>query len=461
MLSIQEILQATEGRLIFSNSTKRIFKTVSTDSRSIKPGDLFIALIGKKFDGHSYMADVIKKKAGAVVVSKKISGHPNVPVVQVKDTTKALGQIARFYRRKFDIPVIAITGSAGKTTTKEMIAQVLSTQYEVLKNVKTENNHIGVPLTLLKLNKNHQAAVLECGTNQPGDIEWLAQIVQPTMVVYTNIGASHLEKLKDRQGVFEEKFKMVQEMAQDGVIIFNRDDEYLSKIFSVKLTQKKIAYSIKKESDYQAKEVRSEGNGRIHFSVHHQKYNLNAWAKHNVYNALAAVACADFLKVKRTNIKNNLKMFVNCPGRQEMKRFGGLTVIDDTYNANPISFKSAIDALSAMKVKGQKILICADMLELGKESKKYHAELGAYISCSNMDKVLSMGPFAQTISQSLQSQKSRIEARHYKSFEHLRDDLGNICRQGDAVLIKGSRGMRMEKVVDILKETFSRKDSTR
>lgn len=455
-MSIQEILQATNGRLISANTTRRVFKNVSTDSRSIKPGDVFFALVGEKFDGHDYIADVIRKKAGAVIVSKKILSHSRVPVIQVKDTTKALGHLAQFYRRKFDIPVIAITGSAGKTTTKEMIAQVLSTQYAVLKNVKTENNHIGVPQTLLRLNKHHQAAVLECGTNQPGDIEWLAEIVQPTVVVYTNIGASHLEKLKNRQGVFDEKFKMVQAMTSDGTIVFNRDDEYLSRISRMKLTQNKITYSIENKSDYQAKQVRSVAPGRIHFSVHQQKYDLSAWARHNVYNALAAVACADALNIKRSNIKKSLKAFVNCPGRQEIKKFGDLTVIDDTYNANPISFKSAVDTLSAMNVKGRKILVCADMLELGKESRKYHAELGAYTGRSSIHKVLSTGSLARIISQSLRQKKSRMEVQHYQSFENLMDDLENMCRQGDAVLIKGSRGMRMEKIVDALNRMFSR-----
>src|SRR3989344_254109 len=211
MLTVKEILKATRGKLVQGNPATVVTR-VSTDSRDAQKGDLFIALIGDNFDGHDFIVQAVKKQAGALVVSKKIAVPDNIPVISVPDTAKALGNIAQFYRKSFCIPVIAVTGSTGKTTTKEMIAQVLSARYKVLKNISTENNHIGVPLTILRLKKTHQIAVLELGTNHFGEIRYLTQIAQPTVSVLTNIGESHLEFLRNLSGVFKEKFDIVRYM---------------------------------------------------------------------------------------------------------------------------------------------------------------------------------------------------------------------------------------------------------
>lgn len=453
MLTLQEIIEATQGKLL---EGKPIIVTgVSTDSRTVKRGDIFIALSGEKFDGHDYILDVIKKGARAILVSKNVKASVGIAVVQVKDTGKALGHLAAFYRLKFNIPVIALTGSAGKTTTKEMLAHVLSSQYKVLKNIKTENNHIGVPQTLLRLDKNYDMAVLEFGTNQPGDIDWLSFIAKPNVVIFTNIGDSHLEKLKNREGVFKEKFRIVAHMAREGKIVFNADDPYLSRIQKLKLTQQKIGYSIKRKSLYRAEKIALTQDGQIKFQVKNQTLVLNAIARHFVYNALAVIACADLFRIKASNLKKTLKTFMNCSGRQEIKRMKGLTIIDDTYNANPTSLKSAVDSLNEIPAQGRKILVCGDMLELGKDSKKLHADAGIHISRSRIDQVLTYGQHAYEISRLLMRTSKKIEATHYESLEKLEQDLHHICRKNDIVLVKGSRGMRMERVVEALKTHFN------
>ena len=231
MFTLKEIVQATGGKLFHAFKIRKI-KGVSTNSRTLKKGELFIAIQGQKFDAHHFIPNVIEAGASAVVISKKeFIPKIEIPTVLVADTTKALGNIASFHRQRFKIPVVAITGSAGKTTTKEMIAAVLQTQYKVLKNFKTENNQFGVPLTLLQLRKSHEIVVMEIGTNHFGDIRWLTQVLQPTVAIFTNIGESHLEFLKNPAGVFREKSDLIRYQSLRGHIIFNSDDEQLKKIY--------------------------------------------------------------------------------------------------------------------------------------------------------------------------------------------------------------------------------------
>src|SRR3989338_6862834 len=249
ILTISHIVKATQGNLLQGNPTVRI-KGVSINSRTLKRGELFIAIKGENFDGHSFIQPSLEKGALALVVSqkpKKISSR--VPVIYVKDTTIALGRIAAMYRSFFKIPVISITGRAGKTTTKEMVAAILQKKFKVLKNIKTENNHIGVPLTLLKLDQSHEVAVIECGTNRKGDIDWLGQITKPDVIIFTNIGESHLELLKTPDGVFKEKYQLTKHLHPEGYIIFNADDAYLRRLFKLKSNRNLITYALKEESD--------------------------------------------------------------------------------------------------------------------------------------------------------------------------------------------------------------------
>jgi UDP-N-acetylmuramoyl-tripeptide--D-alanyl-D-alanine ligase len=452
MLTLQLLQKITNAKLLQSGPQRKI-DGICTDSRSLKPGNVFIAIRGEKFNGHKFLKDVTNRGASVLIVSQSSLRFPvGVPILKVDDTVRAFGQIASFHRGQFHIPVIALTGSSGKTTTKEMIADVLSAKYKVLKNIKTENNHMGVPATLLKLDDSYDIAVIEFGTNQFGDIKWLTDIAKPNVAVFTNIGDSHLEKLKNRSGVFKEKFNLVRYMNPKGTVIFNMDDLFLKKIERLKICQKKISYSTSGRSFIQAKQIQFL-NHRWEFKVKNDTFSLNTFASHNISNALAAIAVGYMFKIPSKDIKNKLLHFKNCGGRQDIKRMQDLTIIDDTYNSNPTSFKSAVDALGCIKTTGQKIVVCSDMLELGRQSKNLHAQMGKYIARSNTDVLLTNGRWAKYIYLGAKASKMK-NCGYFKTLDELHSSLAKICSPADVILVKGSRGMRMERTVQFLSERF-------
>ena len=451
---IRDIIKATNGTLIKGKDSLRV-SGISIDSRTIKRGDLFIAIRGKNFDGHDFIDQVIKKSASAIVVS---NNHAilkrNIPIIKVADTTKTLGQIARFHRDRFNIPVIAITGSAGKTTTKEMVATVLNTRYNVLKNIATQNNHIGVPLTLLKLNKSHDVVVVELGTNHFGEIRWLAEIANPTIALLTNIGESHLEFFKNLSGVFKEKLQMIVHMRPSGRVIFNSDDPYLRKIETKKIRHRLIKFGLKPPSDYQADNIKIHNGPFLEFRVNrHIIFILKTPAKHNVYNALAAISCGRLFKIKYEEIKKALKHFRFPKGRQLIHKIGPWKVIDDTYNANPVSVRSAIETLSQLNTTGRKILVCADMLELGRQSQRLHRAMGDLVASLPLDLVITIGRFSKSISQVAKKRNGSLQAYHYLSLDEANRRLKNYIKPGDTILLKGSRSMHMERMLIFLEKT--------
>jgi UDP-N-acetylmuramoyl-tripeptide--D-alanyl-D-alanine ligase len=450
MFTIKEIISATNGRCLQGQEDLRV-SDVTTDSRQAKRGTLFIAVKGERFDGHDFIKDVVAKGVRVVVVDQNISISAQVTVIKVKNTVKALGYLAQFHRNRFNIPVIAVTGSAGKTTTKEMIANVLGTQLNVLKNLKTENNHFGVPYTLFQLNKNHQVAVIEVGTNQPGDIHWLAEILKPTLAVFTNIGESHLERLKNKQGVFKEKTSLIEYMPANGTLIFNNDDSYLKKIMVLKSKQKKVNVGLSLDNAFQAKNILNL-SGKLSFTINGQKYSLNCVGTHNIYNALLAIACAKECKVKKQNIVKGLKDFKFPSGRQQIKHIKNRLIIDDSYNANPVSVRAAIDLLSNLNISGKRIMVCGDMLELGKETKELHRAIGKLVAQSRIDVFMTFGNLAKEMAVGAKASKNNLNIYQAKTLEDVTGTIHEILKPGDALLIKGSRGMKMERVVEFLEK---------
>lgn len=459
MFTIEEILKATRGTLIKEGHAFEKIRGVSIDSRTIQPQDLFIAIKGDRFNGHDYVDSAIEKQAAVIIVSKKNfsssknSRHP--PVIWVADTTKALGDLAHFHRQRFSIPIIAVTGSNGKTTTKEMIAAVLSARYNVLKNVATENNHIGVPMTLLRLNPSHQIVVLEFGTNQFGDIRWLSQIASPTVGLFTNIGESHLEFLKNPGGVFKEKTEMIKYLQPPATIVINQDDLRLKKVLNRKFKGKIFTYGIKTDlrniSHFQADAIKIIANAKLQFRVNRrQNFRLKTPAVHNVYNALAAIACGRLFRLSFQEIQERIADFNFPKGRQVVHRNDRFVVIDDTYNANPVSVRSALETLKSLNTKGKKIFVCADMLELGSQSEELHAAIGKSIGQGFLDAVFTIGQFARLISQSVKKENQDLTADHFDTIEGVHNRLKKYCRTGDVILVKGSRGMRMERTVEFL-----------
>ncbi len=447
MFTIDDILKATGGKLLTGGGAARI-SGVSIDSRSIKKGQLFIAIKGDNFDGHDFIQKVEEKGHRFFLVHKPVKiSFPRSAVILVKDTTRALGHLAKFHRQRFNIPVVAITGSAGKTTAKEMIAAVLKKKFNVLANPGTQNNHIGVPLTLLKLNQKHKAAVIEMGTNQPGDIPWLAEIACPTIAVLTNIGESHLEKLKNLNGVYDEKIKLAKAIPSNGFIIFNADDTQLQKIFHEKFSGSQTPFSIKTESLNQAEGVRLDSSKGLQFSLHRKIYFLKTFSLQMTYNALASIICAKLLKVPYSSIQEALGKFRFSSGRQEVFKKNGRVVINDTYNANPVSMRSAVAMLQDYPAKGRRIFVCADMLELGEKSKALHVQIGECIAESGVDVLMTIGEQARWISDRARARRPQLGVFHFTDMNVLKNRLGNLLHKGDVALIKGSRRMKMETIV--------------
>ena len=453
-LTIPEILQATQGKLLQGNPGVKLGR-VSTDSRTLQSGDIFIAIKGDNFDGHDFIKEVAPNAVLVIVAKEHIPIRKDTAVIYVKDTVKALGEIARFYRRKFKIPVIAITGSTGKTTTKEMLAKVLSAKFKVLSNVGTQNNHIGVPLTLFKLSKEHQVVVLEFGTNRFGDIRWLTHVAEPTVAVYTNIGESHLEFLKTPSGVLKEKLELAKNMPARSKIIINADNAYLAKLKERDLGKKIIRFGIQKKADYQASRCELVENRHMRFVVNGRyPMALRTPVAENIYNALAAISCGRLFRISYNDIKIALGQMDFPKGRQAVCKVGDYWFIDDTYNANPMSLRSAISTLSRLKTSGRKVLVCADMLELGAKSAPLHSAIGNFVAAANIDSVFTFGKFSRFISEAARAKNARLAVRHFTSLPQLHEQLKKYCRPGDAILVKGSRSMHMERTVDFLNKNL-------
>ncbi|MDP2928464.1 MAG: UDP-N-acetylmuramoyl-tripeptide--D-alanyl-D-alanine ligase, partial [Candidatus Omnitrophota bacterium] len=364
-MRISEILKVTKGRLLSGDPQSDIdLASISTDSRTIGLDEFFLPLKGSNFDGEEFIESAFTKGAAGtfVMVHGPWSMDHGKVVIQVKDTTDALGKIAHWNRMRFKIPVIGVTGSNGKTTVKDMIAKVLSSKFNVLKNEKTMNNHIGVPLTLLKLNNSHQICVVEMGANHRGEIRSLADIARPTIAVVTNIGPSHLEFLKDLKGVFRAKREIFEILDRNSRVILNGDDEYLSTIEGESFRIMRFGFN--KKNDFRASGALIEG-ARIKFILNDRsRFELNLLGAHNIYNALCAIAAAYHFDISYLDTKKALLEYSLPHMRLNAEYVGGLTVINDAYNSNPLSMKSALETLRKYPAK-VKWIVSADMLELG------------------------------------------------------------------------------------------------
>ncbi len=450
MFTVSEIIEAAKGTLVQGPAKGRV-RCVRIDSRVIRRGEMFIAIKGEIFDGHDFIDDVVARGVRVILAHKPVFiSDPKVSVIRVKDTARALGDIARFHRLRFKTPVIAVTGSAGKTTTKEMIAAVLSRKYKVLKNEGTQNNHIGVPLTLLKLLPSHRIVVLECGTNRPGDIGWLADVARPSVAVFTNIGESHLEKLKTTKGVLKEKWALTSFMGPKDTVVINADDPLMSTQSNRKGPFKIITYGTKPPARWQAADSHVHAGRYLRFMVRGKIVELNSCGVNNAYNAMAAFVCGIFFKVSAADIIRALKAFEFPQGRGQIVRLGKGWLIDDTYNANPVSMRSALQTLQAIGTGGQRIFVAADMLELGGQSQALHRQVGLELAGGNIDVLITVGRKARLMAKEVRARNKKIRVFACVDTQSAQKCLAGVFHNGDAVLIKGSRRMRMEQVVEFL-----------
>lgn len=430
---------------------------VSTDSRTTAEGDLFVALSGERFDGHAFLSTVFERGAFAAVVDRRgdISTVQGFPLIVVEDTVRALGELAHLYRKKFDVPVLAIGGSNGKTTTKEMIAAVLGAKYRVLSTEGNHNNHIGVPQTVFRLNARHELAVVEIGTNHPGEIANLCWILQPTHGLITNIGREHLEFFRTVDGVADEEGRLFENVStvRGGMAIVNADDERV--VLRSRGVKKVWSYGFSaRRVDVKGHMLGTDAEGRVRmsFRTHGAKketmVRLGIPGEHTALNALAAAATGVVFHVPAAKIRDVLESFTAPTQRMEVSDLGGVTILNDAYNANPDSVLAAVRTLESISGEGKRIVVLGDMLELGDSAEEEHRRVGKDIARMHYDYLLSFGPMMKYLHEESDSSRST----HFEQKNMLAEYLAELLAPGDLVLVKGSRGMRMEDVITFLRE---------
>jgi len=466
-LTIDQICRAAGGKLLKGSRQSRA-DNISTDSRTVKPLELFVALRGPHFDGHDYVHDALARGAVGAVVDFSYTGHRQEQhrllqgaIIAVDDTLKALGDIARYYRSTLSTRIVAITGSNGKTTTKAMTHRILSGEMECIASPKSFNNAVGVPATLFIIEPRHRTAVIEMGTSHPGEIEYLAGIARPNVAVITNVSAAHLEGLANPKGVAEEKAAILGGLTADGIAVFNRDD-FWSREIEKRWNGPRLGFGIETDAEVRASNIRSDQHS-VSFTCAGLRFSIPMLGRHNVYNALAAAAAARAVNgISWSAIRDRLRTFLLPEMRMQVERIGGLVLINDAYNANPASMLAALRTLAAMPSEGRRILVMGDMRELGEQTDECHRDLGRKAAASGVDVLWATGTdAARAADAALHCEESdgqpvkRMEPEQVFFSPDARDAarrLPEFLKPGDVVLIKGSRALKMEIVARAVKD---------
>lgn len=456
-LSFKEIIEATSGTLAGKNHPQSV-SGISTDTRTLKRGELFIPLKGENFNGHKFIGEALKLGASLVFIQEKIpSGLRDEPLLKVNDTLKAFHDVARFYRKKFNVKVLGITGSNGKTTTKDIAAEILSREYKVLKNEENFNNEIGLPGTLLELDETHQIAVLEMAMRGMGEIRELAGIALPDAGLITNIGEAHMERLGTRENIMKAKAELLEELAPGGVSILNADDEWVDELRK-KAPSRVISFGYRKNADVKLIDFKSlslDGfDAKVDYGGRKISFKFPVPGMHNLYNAMAAMAAGLCFGIKADSIKDALAGFK--PAKKRMEKLlapGGIIIINDSYNANPTAVRQVLVSLKDMKIDGKKIVVLGDMLELGEMEKMAHLEVGREVAVVSPDYFFTVGELAGISAEnSVLSGMQRERVRTFSSNKEVAEEIKNLASSGDVVLIKGSRKMKMEEITGYLME---------
>ena len=483
MFKITEVLEATEGRLIQGDPNLVMVEGISTDTRTLKPGELFVALKGARYDGHAFVNESFKRGGIGAVISVLQHRIPETAeeeqlrrgrvIVGVNDTLSALQGLARFHRKRSTLPVLAITGSNGKTTTKEMAAWILSKDYKVLKSEGNINNQIGVPLTLLKMTARHELAIVEMGISSAGELRRLTRMASPQLGLITNIGPTHLETLGDINGVAEAKSELLEALPVDkGIAVLNRDDPFFD-FLKQKTPCRIVTFGLHAGAQVGAVDLTVNGHSTTVFKLVIQPEMMELGKRfkrrkdtatdstirlpllgiHNVLNALAASAIAVTFGCSLDRVKQALESFEPVSMRSQLLRWQGVAVLNDAYNANPASVRAALDVLGGFKTDGQRIAVLGDMLELGPTGQQAHQEIGRYMARITGGRLITVGSRARLIADTaLSSGMSREWVSICESTNEATEVLRSSIRRGDVLLVKGSRGMHLERIIEGLRE---------
>ena len=447
MMTLHQAASAIAARTLGADAG---FSGVSTDSRSIAPGELFVALKGEHFDGHAYVTEVLARGAAGAMVNQDFAADPDLPLICVTDTRLALGALAARWRERFAIPLIGITGSNGKTTVKEMCAAILRAQYggadSVLATIGNLNNDIGLPLTLLKLRPTHRAAVIEMGMNHAGEIDYLTRLAAPTVALVNNAQRAHLEGLGTVQDVALAKGEIFVGLAPDGVAVFNADDPQAGIWRELSRDRRQVSFGLDHEADVRGTFIPHGLGGELRLDTPdgHFTVALAVPGRHNARNACAAAAAALAAGATPDAVKQGLEIFTGVKGRLQ-RRVGrhGALVVDDSYNANPDSMRAAIDVLAS--VPGKRIFVMGDMGEAGSAAAQFHDEIGGYAKSHGIDRLFCLGELSVAAAANFGE-----GGQHFTRIEDLLKALAGELDAQTTVLVKGSRFMKMERVVAAL-----------
>lgn len=461
--TLKEIASAVGGRILQGNPAAS-FTQVSTDTRKIRPGSIFVALKGERFDAHDFLADAISQGAAALLVSRPEEMHVSpaaqeiqaIPVILVENTLKALQDLAGYNRRKAGVPVVAVTGSAGKTTVKDMIAAVLEQKFSVLKTGGNFNNEIGLPLTLLELGPAHQAAIVEMGMRGKGEIQELARIAGPDIGVISNIGEAHIELLGSVENIARAKGELLEELPSKGVAVLNGDDPWL-RTLGEQFKGKVVYYGFNENNQLRATDWQMIGPVMSEFAVNILKngnyekpmvVRIPVPGRHNVLNSLAAIAVGLELGLSHGDISRGLMQLSLSAMRLEIKTGQPWVIINDAYNANPASMRAALEVLAGYPCTGKRIAVLGNMLELGPEAEKGHRSVGDTAAGLGVDTLITLGDMARWIAeQALAQGMEESEVTACTEKEQAVQALQAVLQPGDVVLVKGSRGMKMEEII--------------
>lgn len=446
--TLKEIQEMAKGEEIASEYSEIMVEGVSKDTREDMSGKLYIPIIGENFNGHKFVQQAIVEKGAVASLWQRDQPEPptDVNLIFVEDTIEALQHLASSYRDQIGMKVVGITGSNGKTTTKDMVTSLLQTTFNVHKTAGNYNNHIGLPLTILSMKEDTEVAVLEMGMSGRGEIELLSHIAKPDAAIITNIGESHMQELGSREGIAEAKLEIAAGLKPGGKLIINGDEPLLKNKRS-ELDCNVITFGINDKNDYVAQDIVLKGNG-TQFIIEETAYMIPVLGAHNVTNALASIVVGEIFGVNEENRKKGLaKVSLTAMRNEVVETSGGWTVINDAYNASPTSMKAAIDLLGSLTGYSKKIAVLGDMLELGDQEIPFHQEVGRYVQDKGIDFVLTYGDLGKNIAEGAAAVLGSERVKSYTDKKILIEDLLKVLQPHDVVIVKGSRGMRLEEVV--------------